>query len=235
MRPALLLTSILLVSRTIPAMAQSPGLTPSPGRVALGPVAQISQASFDGHTRGRLAVAGVAASVRLTRALAIEGEVTSPGREIARSDEGTFIAYIPSPSPNPDRAEFERWAPIARRTLGYAPGLGVAGMVVGHAPVHARVTLAGRLGLSARRYAEQSRFVVLSIPDGVDPARVARDFAGETRHTIRGGLLVGAGADVALTRRITVAPHIRLVHSGPSRFGSQYREIGFGVSGRWHF
>ena len=43
-----------------------------PSRFALGPVAQVSHAWFDGHTDGTLTVAGVAASVRVSRAIALD-------------------------------------------------------------------------------------------------------------------------------------------------------------------
>jgi hypothetical protein len=97
------------------------------------------------------------------------------------------------------------------------------------------VSLEGRLGVSARRYVERSHFAVLSIPEGVDPTRVARDFVPETRDRVRGGLLAGAGADVAVTRRLAIASHVRFVSSGPSRFGGEYRELGLAVTGHWQF
>jgi hypothetical protein len=228
MRTTLLITSLLLGCAATAAAQR-------PSRFALGPVAQFAHAWFDGHTDGALTVAGVAASVRVSRAISLEGELTSPGREITRSYEGTFVSYIPSPTPNPSLAEFDRWAPTARRTFEFDPGVGGTGMVVGRAPVHPRVTLAGRLGVSARRYTESSRFVVTRIPEGVDPTRVERDFAAQTVETIRGGMLVGVDADVALTRRFTVAPQVRIVYSGPSGFGNEYRELGLGITGRWQF
>jgi hypothetical protein len=49
---------------------------------------------------------------------------------------------------------------------------------------------------------------VLTIPEGVDPARVARDFRSTAVRTVRGG---------------------------PAGFGREHREIGFGVTGRWQF
>jgi len=207
----------------------------SPSRFTLGPSLQVVHASFDGHTRGTLTVGGVTAGIRLSRALSIEGELTSPGRQLARSYEGTFISYVPGTPANPSAEEFARWAPIARRTLAFEPGFGGSGMLVARSSVRRHVTLAGRLGVSARRYVERSQFAVLAIPDGVDPARVARDFAGETHARIRGGVLAGGGADVAVTPRFSIAPQVRFVYSGPSRFGGEYRELGVAVGGHWRF
>ena len=137
--------------------------------------------------------------------------------------------------PNVSREEAERLAPRARRTLDYEPGAGVAGMIVARGAAHPRVGIAGRLGASARRYTERSTYNVLTIPEGVDPARVARDFQPQAVRTVRGGLLAGVDVDVALTSRFTLAPHIRFVYSGPAGFGSEHREIGVGLTGRWHF
>jgi hypothetical protein len=222
-----LLTTSLLLLGAATAAAQPAS------RFALGPVARVDHIYFDGHTDGTMPVAGIVASVRVSRAIAVEGEVTGGTRDVTRSYDGTFVSYPPSPSTN--LQDFERFAPTARRTFAFAPGLGATGMVVGRSGVSPRVTLAGRLGVSARRYVESSRFVVLAIPEGVDPARVARDFGAQSVETVRGGLLVGIDVDVALTARLAIAPQVRVVYSGPSGFGNQYRELGLGVAARWQF
>jgi len=47
--------------------------------------------------------------------------------------------------------------------------------------------------------------------------------------------LAGGGADVAVTPRFSIAPQVRVVYSGPSRFGGEYRELGVAVGGHWRF
>jgi hypothetical protein len=222
-----LLTTSLLLLGAATAAAQSPS------RFTLGPLVRLDRVSIDGDTTGTTPVAGVAASVRVSKAIAVEGELTGAARDIVRSYEGWFISY--AEGPNASREEIERLAPTARRTLDYEPGLGGAGMIAARAPIHQRVGLAGRLGASARRYTERSSYVVLTIPEGVDPARVARDFQPEKVRTVRGGVLAGVDLDLVLTRRFTLAPHMRFVYSGPAGFGSEHREISCGVTGYWRF
>ena len=222
-----LLTTSLLLLGAATAAAQSPS------RFTLGPVARLDHVSIDGDTTGTTPVAGVAASVRVSKAIAVVGELTGATRDIARSYEGWFISY--AQGPNTSREEVERLAPTARRTLDYEPGAGVAGMIVARAATSPRVSVAGRLGASARRYTERSSYMVLTIPEGVDPARVARDFQSQAVRTVRGGLLAGVDVDIALTDHFGLAPHMRFVYSGPAGFGSEHREVGFGVTGRWQF
>jgi hypothetical protein len=233
MRTSLLIASLLLGSATS-AAAQTLSSPPSPSsRFALAAVARIDHVYVDGHTDGTTPVGGVAASVRVSRAIAIEGELTGATREIARSYEGTFVSYAPAGSAS--REEFERFAPRGRRTLAYVPHLGVAAMVVARTAINARIALAGRLGVASRRYSERSSYVVLSIPDGVDSARVARDFQTQTVETVRGGLLLGVDLDLCVTPRFTLPLQMRVVYSGPAEWANQHREVGIGVSGRWQF
>jgi hypothetical protein len=233
MRQALLIMSLLPGSATLAASAAAQTPSPAPSRFAVAGVARIDHVYVDGHTDGTTPVGGVAASVRVSRVIAIEGELTGASREIARSYEGTFVSYAPPGSDS--REEFERFAPIARRTLAYVPHLGGAAMVVARTTINPRVGLAGRVGVASRSYSERSSYVVLSIPAGVDPARVARDFQPQTVETVRGGLLLGADVDLALTPRFTLPLQMRVVYSGPAEWAPQHRELGVGVSGRWQF
>jgi hypothetical protein len=233
MRRTLLITSVLLISVTSAAAQMAPTPPPSSRRFAIAAVARIDHAYVDGHTDGTTPVGGVAASVRVSRAIAIEGELTGATREIARSYEGTFVSYAPPGSAS--REEFERFAPRARRTLAYVPHLGGAAMVVARTAVNPRVGLAGRVGVASRGYSERSSYVVLDIPEGVDPARVARDFQPQTVETVRGGLLLGVDVELALTSRFTLPVQMRIVYSGPAQWANQHRELGIGVGGRWQF
>ena len=231
MRTTLLITSLLLGSATFATSAAAQ--TPSPSRFAVAAVARIDHVYVDGHTEGTTPVGGVAASVRVSRAIAIEGELTGATREIARSYEGTFVSYAPPGGAS--RVEFERFAPRARRTLAYVPHLGGGAMVVARTAINPRIGLAGRIGVASRHYSERSSYVVLSIPEGVDPARVARDFQPQAVEKVRGGLLLGVDVDLALTPRFTLPLQMRIVHSGPAEWANQHRELGIGISGRWQF
>jgi hypothetical protein len=233
MRTTLLITSLLLGSAISIAAQTSSPRSATASRFAVAAVGRIDHVYVDGDTDGTTPVAGVAARVRVSRAIAIEGELTGATSEIARSYEGTFTSYAP-PGSN-SREDFERFAPVARRTLAYVPHLGGAAMVVARTAINARVALAGRVGVASRGYSERSSYVVLSIPEGVDPARVARNFQPQTVETVRGGLLLGVDVDVALTSRFTLPLQMRVVYSGPAEWANQHREVGLGVSGRWQF
>ena len=98
-----------------------------------------------------------------------------------------------------------------------------------------RVSLVGRVGISARDYLETSTFTILTIPEGVDPARVASAFRTARRHRTRGGLLVGLDVPVAVTSVLVIAPEVRLVYGGPARIGNKHRELGWGARATWRF
>ena len=126
-------------------------------------------------------------------------------------------------------------APTARRTFGHAPGLGWSGALVARGRVAERVTMAARIGIAARRYTETSSYVVLTIPAGVDPARVARDFQDTAWSRTRGGLLFGMDAAIGVTNQLSIVPDVRFVYGGPARVGNNYREFGVGIRAGWRF
>ena len=82
---------------------------------------------------------------------------------------------------------------------------------------------------------QTSDYTVLTIPDGVDPERVARDFQSERHERIRGGLLGGIDATVHVTRRVGLTPGVQFVYGGPAQVGNRHRELGAGVRGFWAF
>lgn len=201
------------------------------GRVVVGPVVRVDQVYVEGGASGSTAVAGLGASVTLSRLFALDGEITWATNPIERSYEGRFISY--ADGPNASREEIERLAPVARRSLGYEPGLGWAAAFVMRGAVAPHVSLAARIGVSARRYLETSSYPMISVPAGSDPARVARDFQSSSNHKTRGGLLAGVSVPIAVTSRFTVAPELRFVYGGPAQVGNKHREIGFGVRAGW--
>jgi hypothetical protein len=91
------------------------------------------------------------------------------------------------------------------------------------------------VGLSARNYLETSVYTILSIPEGVDPGRVARDFQDSSDHRTRGGLLFGFDVSMAVTDHVSVAPELRFVYGGPASVGDKHREFGLGARGAWRF
>lgn len=226
MRP-IVLTVLFITGFVTAASAQ-----PAP-RFAFGPVVRLDHVFVEGGASGGTAVAGVVTSFRISRTFGVEAELTSASNRIDRSYEGWFISY--AEGPNLTREEIERLAPVARRSLGYAPGVGWSGALVARGDVSPRVSLAARAGLSARRYVETSAYTILSVPEGVDPGRVSRDFRDSSQSRTRGGLLVGVDASVAVTDHLSVAPELRFVYGGPARIGNKHRELGLGARGVWRF
>ena len=209
------------------------GAAQDSSRFQVGPVARIDKVSLEGGAGGGVFAAGATAEFRIIRGLGVEAEFTQASSDISRSYEGWFVSF--NQNPNATRAEIEALAPTARRTLGYVPGRGWAAAFVTRGRVGARVTMAARLGVSARRYQQSSTFTVLTIPEGIDPARVASNFVDSTGSRTRGGLLVGFDAAVALTQRLSIVPEVRYVYSGPARIGNKYRELGLGTRLMWSF
>jgi hypothetical protein len=226
MRPTLLAAVIVLVVGNS-ASAQTAA------RFEVGPVLRLDKVFIEGDTSGTTTVAGALTTVRLSRTYAVEAEITQASGRIERSYEGWFVSY--ATSPNASREEIERLAPTARRSLGYEPGLGGSAAFVARGAISRRVALGARVGVTARDYLQTSTFTILTIPDGVDPSRVARDFQDTSSHKLRGGLLFGLDGSVALTRRLSVTPEVRVVYGGPARIGDKYRELGVGLRGSWGF
>jgi hypothetical protein len=213
--------------------AASPAMAQTSGAFEVGPVFRADRVFLEADAGGTTPVTGVQAVWWLSPSLGVFGDLTAAGGRIARTYEGTFISYPPAPTMSP--AEFERWAPVARRELGYDPGIGGSFGAAVRLVVNDRVSLAVHGGLSARRYRETSDFTVLTIPEGVDPARVARDFADTSRDRTRGGLLMGLSLPIAAAPRLIVVPEVRFVYGGPARVGEKYRELGAGVRAGWTF
>lgn len=222
----------------LPLLAAILGLAPAAAaqprsRLEIAPVVRADRVFIEGDLTGVTSVVGVAGTWRFSKALGVEGEITRAFNRMERSYEGWFISYVEDP--NATREEIEALAPIARRTLGYEPGIGLAAAFVARGELSPRVTIAGRAGVAPRWYLETSDYTVLSIPPGADPERVARDFQDSSRTRTRGGFLLGVDVSVAVTDRFTVAPEFRFVYSGPARIGDKHRELGLGVRGGWRF
>ena len=220
----------LIVLGTVTAAAAQPT-----SRFEVGPVMRLEKVFIEGDASGNTTVAGLATTVKISKSYAVEFEVTQAANRIDRSYEGTFVSYYPGT--NLTRENFERFAPVARRSLGYTPGLGGSAAFVARGDINPRISIAGRMGLSGRQYRETSDMTVLSIPAEVDPQRVATDsaFQDSSYNTSRGGLLFGLDSTIALTDHLSVAPEVRFVWSGPAQIGNKHREAGFGVRASWRF
>ena len=201
-------------------------------RFGVGPVVRVDRVFLEAGAGGVTAVAGLASTFMFTKTFGVEGDVTWAGPSMERSYEGWFVSFA---GPNATREEIERLAPTARRTLGYTPGIGTACALVIRGTATPRVRVGARIGVAVRRYHETSSYTLLTIPDGIDPERVARSFQDESRSRARGGLLLGGDATVRLTDRLSLAPEFRYVYGGPAQVGNKYRELGFGASVRWGF
>jgi hypothetical protein len=164
----------------------------------------------------------------VTDVFSVEAELTSSANRVERSYQGTFTSYPPPGTP-PTVENFERYAPVARRTLGYDPGAGFTVALVARRKASQRISVTGRVGASATRYVETSSYVVLAIPEGVDPARVVRDFQSSSHPRTRGGLLLGIDVAIAITPRFTIGPDVRFVWGGPAQVGNKHRELAGGA------
>jgi hypothetical protein len=227
----ILLTTSLVLEFVTAALGQ-----PVP-QFEIGPVVRLDGVFVEGRASGGTAVAGVVTTFRISKTYGVEAELTQAWNRIERSYEGWFISY--AEGPNATREEIERLAPILRRSLGYTPQLGGSAAFVARLERSPRINLTVRVGVSARRYVETSAYDVLSIPEGVDPARFGRDFARDFRDSsergMRGGLLVGLDVSLAVTDHMSVAPEVRFVYGGPARIGYNHSELGLGARGVWRF
>jgi hypothetical protein len=196
-------------------------------------VVRLDEVFIEGGAHGSTTAAGVVTSFRISKTYGVEAELTRALNRIERSYEGRFISY--TQDPDATLQEIERLAPIARRSLAYVPGVGWSAAFVARGQISPRVSLAARVGLSARDYVESSVYTILSIPEGVDAVRVARDFRDSSSHRTRGGLLLGFDGSVAVTDHLKIAPEVRFVYGGPARIGNKHREFGLGVRGAWSF
>ena len=224
----LTLLTTLLVSGVAPAAVAQPA-----SRFELGPVLRFDKVFIQGDASGGTVVAGVVTSFRISKSYGLEAELTQASNRIERSYQGWFISY--AQGPNATREEIERLAPMARRSLGYTPGVGWSAAFVARGHSSSRVNVGARVGFAARKYLETSSYTVLSIPEGVDPGRVARDFRDSSSSRTRGGLLFGFDVTVAVSDRLSVAPEVRFVYGGPARIGNKHREAGLGVRAVWRF
>jgi hypothetical protein len=221
--------AVLIATVLLGVFASSaPGQTSR--RVEIGTVARSDWLFVEAGGTGRSSVAGVVAGWQFSPRFGLEGEMTAAAGGVMRSYEGWFISYAP---PNATREEIERLAPIARRTLRYDPGGGGAMAFVVRQDLSPRAAVRGRIGLSGRRYLETSTYDVLQIPDGVDPARVARDFGSESGRHSRGGLMLGLSLSVRATSRLQLEPEVRYVYGGPAQVGRKHREVSAGIRGVW--
>ena len=225
MREGLLAPLIVLAAVTTAAAQTS--------RFEIGPVLRLDRVFFEGNATGNTAAAGIAATLRISRMYAIEAEMTQGSRRVDRSYEGWFVSYATNPAAT--REDVERLAPTARRSLGYGPGAGTSVALAAGGDISRTVRVSARAGVAARRYAQTSTYRILSIPDGVDAERVARDHESSSSERWRSGLLFGVDSAIALTPHLRLVPEVRFVYGGPAQVGDKYRECGLGLRALWQF
>ncbi len=221
-------TTALVLGSVPVAFAQ-----PSP-RFDVGPVVRADRVMVESGLTTVMPVIGLVGSVRFSKTWGMEGEITQASGSFSRSYEGWFVSYAP---PNSTRAEIERLAPTARRTLGYVPGVGGSVAVTARGGSTGRADVVFRLGLAFRNYTETSDHTILTIPEEIDPARVAASgvFTNQRVDRSRGGLLFGLEVPIRLVRQLTVSPDVRYVYGGPARIGEKHRELSLGVRAGWGF
>jgi hypothetical protein len=226
MRP-IVLTAFLLLGYVTSASAQTAS------RFEIGPVVRLDHVFVEGDMTGRSTVAGVVGTFKLSKTFGVEGEITQASNQLQQSREGWFVSYVTTP--NPTREEIERMAPTVLIARGLEPGIGWSAAFVARGDVVPRVSLAARVGLSARDYVESETYTILRFPDGVDPQRVANDYQNRSFNRARGGLLLGLDSSVVLTKHLSVTPELRIVYGGSAQIGNKYREVGLGARGTWRF
>lgn len=217
----------LVVSRVVPVGADT--------RLEIGPVVSSNRIHLEGDATGRVTGIGAFVRVMSSRWYGVEFEATGISGRIEQSYTGTFVAY-PPPGVTPSSPAFSRYAPVARRMRTFDPGFGGAVAFGARRQLGARVSIAARAGAAVRSYAETSRMEILTIPEGIDRARVASDLAGLAydRRRTRGGLLLGVDLAIRMTARLRIAP-VASVVIGPEQVGNVYRESSGGVRLSWTF
>lgn len=190
-----------------------------PPRVEVGPLVRVDHVRVEGDLAGPMTTAGVGMSVRVTKSVSLETEVTRASGPLERSDTGTFVG-------------FDGVFPTARRDLRYEPGWGAGGAVAWRGALSPRVHLGVKLGLAGRRFVEASTYTILTMPPGLDPDRVRAAFIDEQNSTSRGGIWLGVDAPVRITPRLRLIPEARYVH-GPRQVGNAHHEWSLGVRGVW--
>ena len=149
MRP-IVLTAFLLLGYVTSASAQTAS------RFEIGPVVRLDHVFVEGDMTGRSTVAGVVGTFKLSKTFGVEGEITQASNQLQQSREGWFVSYVTTP--NPTREEIERMAPTVLIARGLEPGIGWSAAFVARGDVVPRVSLAARVGLSARDYLESETY-----------------------------------------------------------------------------
>jgi hypothetical protein len=89
------------------------------------------------------------------------------------------------------------------------------------------------VGLTTRRFVETSAYTILSIPEGMDPADVARHFRDESYRLTTVGPVVGLDLSVAVMDHLSVTPEVLFGYGRWDFF--KYVELGLGVRAAWRF
>lgn len=191
---------------------------PAP-RFEAGPLVRVDRVRVEGDLVEPMVTAGASGAVRLLESLWVEGEITRAFGVMERSYSGTFVS-------------FDGLAPTARRDLRYAPGWGGGGAVMWRGALSPRVDMGFKVGLAGRRYVESSTYTLLSLPEGLDEARVKAALVDERRTRSRGGVWFGVDLPIRVTSRVRVIPDGRFV-LGPRQVGNAHREWSVGVRAMW--
>ena len=123
------------------------------------------------------------------------------------------LSYAP---PNSTRAEIERLAPTARRTLGYFPAWAAPWLSPPEADPRAVPTSFSGWAWLPAITRNISDHTILTIPEGIDPARIAASgvFTNQRVDRSRGGLLFGFEVPDHGSCGSAVSPDVRYVYGG---------------------
>jgi hypothetical protein len=160
------------------------------------------------HVLGTAPGIGVAGGVRLTSRFHAEIELVRPAGTFFREYTGTSVSFA---GPGASRAEIERLGVVT--TFSYERRIlhTVSGGIVFHARARGRWTPLFYAGVANQHVVNVSRRVPVRLPEGVDPVKLARVVPEEERHVRNlGALTGGVGVSLALTRRLSVMPDLRI-------------------------
>jgi len=230
----------LWLSAALVLFAATTALAQTASRFVVGPVVRVDKVRVQGGVSSVMPVFGAIASMRLSKIFGVEGEITQAGgRELVHSYEGVSETFAPLDS---TLQEKERLGVHARWRFGYRPGLGGAVAMTAGGSVSHRADLVFRLGLSFRNYLQSYEYTVLSIPEGIDPSRLAGVSFGNGRSSgnpwltnmTRGGLLMGLDVPIRIAGRFSLVLDVRYVNGGTS-LNYTHKEVSVGIRGGWGF
>jgi hypothetical protein len=162
------------------------------------------------HAEGTRSLAAAGVGVRLTPWADLEGEVGWVPGAVTHTFSGPLIAFGP---PATSVADFESRAVIARTTQRRETRALFSLGVRLHPSAPALVRPYAVVGLTGHAVRDTRQIEILRLPPGVAREDVDRALPAEAAWTRNvGGITVGGGVEIAVTRRLSLLPDVRYVY-----------------------